>query len=503
MNLPAPVEHERVFLDDEIDDNIYIQFWFNKTTDKTKPDEWKIDHRLYNEYLKSTGLRRFGSDDNFIFIKIKQGVIYIVTITQIIDQVLEYIKNLDESNLNGIPVEVLESKFYSSPSTYFNRIKMSLIGEDKNLSINSDDKDSGYIYFSNCFVKCTSEGYEAYEYNKLPGYVFHNQIKNRKFKKASPEGMFKEFVFNISGKNNQRFNALKTMIGYLLHSFYETKMKAVNLTDSMISENAEGRTGKTLLGRAISHIKNVCEISGKDFDPSNKHKYQTAKIDSQIIFLNDLKKKFDFESLFNDISDAISIERKNMQPITIQAKMLIAANDTFRVEGASAQDRVIEFELANHYNVSFSPENEFGVWFFRDWDSNEWSKFDNFMMSCLSLYLKNGVLEADPINLDKRKQLQVTNRDFMEFMEKEIKEGIIVRRGNEFDKRELHTKFIQEYPEYKERHFLNRTSNFIVWLKAYAAHSPELRGDIAERPSNGKYLICFKKEEDQQNELPF
>ena len=110
--------------------------------------------------------------------------------------------------------------------------------------------------------------------------------------------MFSKFVFNISGQNDKRFESLKTLIGYLLHGFFETKMKAVNLTDSTISENAEGRSGKTLLGRAIALIKMVCEISGKDFDPTNKHKYSSVNLDTQIVFLNDLRKRFDFETLF-------------------------------------------------------------------------------------------------------------------------------------------------------------------------------------------------------------
>lgn len=384
--------------------NDYYKFWYSKIVNKQGEIEWKIDHLKFIEFLRFSGFRRYDINENYIFIKIEQRIIEIITVHRIMDEVIKYINSIDELHLDidGITRDELKSKFYTSPAIFFNDKKLSMLGVQSNLVMNADTKENGFIYYENGFVKCSADCSEILPYEKLDGYVFKDQIKKRKFRKDTDDGMFRNFVFNISGKNEQRFKSLQTMIGYLLHSFYETKMKAVNLTDSCISDNAEGRTGKTLLGHAISYIKNVAEISGKDFDPNNKHKYSAAKIDSQIVFLNDLQKKFDFESLFNDISDSITIDRKNMQPFTIRAKMLIAANDTFRIEGASAKDRVLEFELADHYNADFSPEDEFGVWFFRDWDETDWLKFDNFMINCLTSYLKEGVIEADPINLDKR-----------------------------------------------------------------------------------------------------
>lgn len=468
-------------------------FWFSRVLNKSGEIEWKIDHRKFIEHLLASGFRRFDISDNFIFIKIKDRIIDEVTITRIQDEVIKHIKALSKNGLGEISREELLSKFYISPGIYFNRIKLSMLGLEDNLTLNADTKDSGFIFYANCFVKCTSYGYETHPYEELDGYVFRNQIKNRNFRRFSSKGMFEKFVFNIADKNDQRFLALQTMIGYLLHSYYETKMKAVNLTDSSISENAEGRTGKTLLGRATAHIKNVCEISGKDFDPTNKHKYSTAKLDTQIIFLNDLKKRFDFESLFNDISDSITIDCKNMQPFTIRAKMLIASNDTFRIEGASAKDRVIEFELANHYSLEFSPEDEFGVWFFRDWDENEWLSFDNFMVGCLSLYLKHGVIEAESINLNKRKQIQHTNIDVVEFLDEKIKNGEL-RRGTDYDKSLLHSEFLQKYPDYTNDHSLKRTSNFTKYLKTYATYSTELGGSTKERRSDGRSLILFEKQ---------
>jgi hypothetical protein len=392
--------------------------------------------------------------------------------------------------------------FVRSPAFYFNDKKLSTLGVEENLKFVSDTKESGSIFYKNGFVKCTSEGYILHGYHELEGHIFKNQIKDRNFQVDNPEGMFYKFVFNISGQNDKRFQSLQTLIGYLLHSFYETKMKAVNLTDSTISDNAEGRSGKTLLGRAISLVKNVSEISGKDFDPTNKHKYATVSIDTQIVFLNDLRKRFDFETLFNDISDAITVDRKNLQPFIIRAKMLISSNDTFRIEGASAKDRVVEFELADHYNANYSPEDEFKCWFFRDWDPEEWQKFDNFMCGCLTSYLKNGILEPEQINLDKRKLRNQTNPEFMEFMEEKVKNGEI-KPNMFYDKKVLHEQFLDDYPEYRSDNWLKNPRNFNKYLITYAKYSSDLKSEVILQKSSGRNLIKFQKADEKETELPF
>lgn len=479
-------------------------FWFAEIV--KSETKWKIDHLKLIRFIRSKGYRRFDIGKDYIFVQIIDRVIDEITVTNIQDMIIDYINYLsydDElKHESGITRDQLLSKFYTSPAIYFNDRKQSVLGNEPGLKMNSDTKDYSFIYYANGFVKCSANGYQIHKYKKLEGHIFKNQIKNREFKNYSTEGMFRQFVLNISGKNEQRFLALQTIIGYLLHGYFETKMKAINLTDSSISDVAEGRTGKTLLGKAIAQIKNVCEISGKDFDPTNKHKYATASIDTQIIFLNDLKKKFNFESLFNDISEAITVDRKNLQPFQVRTKMIIAANDTFRIEGASAKDRVIEFELGEHYNANYSPEDEFKCWFFSDWNSDEWLKFDNFMMNCISLYLKHDVINAPPINLDKRKQIQHTNRDFVEFMEEKIETGEI-RKGIDYNKTELHNQFLENYPEYREDRWLKRTGNFTKYLKSYASYSIHLKGKIKERRTNGESLIKFAKIEDEPLKLEF
>ncbi len=487
-----------------------FEFWQSERINKQGELKWKIDHLKFIEFLQQSGFKRFDINDDYIFIQIKDQLIDEIPVVKIQDHVIQYIKSLVEGDLEGVTKDELLSLIYRSPAIYFNEKKLSILGVEENLKFVSDDKETGSIFYKNGFVKCSADGYKLKPYSDLDGYLFKNQIKEREFKEGSDEGMFRQFVYNISGKNESRFESLKTLTGYLLHSFFETKMKAINLTDSTISDNAEGRSGKTLHGRAIAYIKEVCEISGKDFDTTNKHKYASVSISSQIVFLNDLRKRFDFESLFNDISDAITVDRKNLQPFTIRAKMLISSNDTFRIEGASARDRVVEFELANHYNADYSPEDEFKCWFFRDWDEKEWSMFDNFMCGCLVAYLKNGIIEPDQINLDKRKLRNETNPDFVDFMDEKIDSGEILL-NKYYDKKDLLIEFLDQYPEYNKDKYASNPRIFNKYLRKFGEYA--LKATIEEMKSNKRGYIKFKsrnviesnltKSEAAAVELPF
>lgn len=483
--------------------NLYAEygirkFWLLADKGGQRNVELKIDHYEFINYIYDLGYRRYDVNNDFIFILLTGKIIDQVSITQIQDHIIRKIKELPDEfwEKEGTRQSQILTKLHAAPTVYFSKQKFSLIEPEKNLILNRDTRDKCFIYYRNGFVECTAEGYTFKPYSELENYVFRKQIKDRDFSVVSEEGYFWQYFTNITrnenGVDEERYYALRSMVGYLMHSFFDTKMKSVNLTDSDISENAEGRTGKTLLGRAISHIKSLCEISGKDFDPANKHKYSEVDLDTQIVFLNDLRKNFRFESLFNDISDHFTVDKKNQHPFPIKAKMLISSNDTLRTEGASAKDRVIEFEFSNYYHLNFGPNDEFGHFFFSEWNGEEWSRFDNFMVGCISLYLAKGILEVKPINLTKRKQIQHTNPDFVEFIDSLLAGGELVRE-KWYHKKELFDQFIEQYPEYKDDRWLKSLRNFTKYLKIYASNSEVLKGYQLERKSNGQSMIMFSQ----------
>ena len=458
----------------------------------------KIDYIKWIEVLYGLGFRRFDIDKNFVFVRIQNQIIDEVSVTQIQDVFINFLENLPEELSGDVSRDFLIGKFYRSPSHYFCDNRLNLLKPKEPFVFITDTKEECFLYFKNGFVHCTGAGYQLLQYEHLKGLIWKNQLVDHEFSVLNLTlqnpleiGEFSKFIFNVCGKDINRYESLTSIIGYMLHSDCSGKLKGVLLTDSKISDVANGRTGKTLLGQSFKHIKEYTEINGKDFDPANKHKYQEANLDTQIVHLNDVKKNFDIECVFNDITEEIVVDKKNIKPFKIKIKFMISSNKIIIIEGASAKDRVIEFEFSDYYSDVFSPEDEFQHRFFRDWDESEWMNFYNFFINCICTYLKKGIIKASQINLNKRKLLGITSNEFVDFMDDQVKSGEI-KPGIEYNKKELFDRFLIDSPDYAENKRFNQRK-FTEYLRAYAeysVHFSRINPEIQERKSgNIRYII--------------
>jgi len=131
--------------------------------------------------------------------------------------------------------------------------------------INRDTEKECFLYYQNGFVRITSETYELVPYDKMEGSVWAKQMLPRKFTMRTgkiegnaegtsadwnatvttdrPLGDFADFVWRICGEKQQRYISLCSIVGFLMHDFYEYKLKAIIFTDSLVSELLRG-TGK-------------------------------------------------------------------------------------------------------------------------------------------------------------------------------------------------------------------------------------------------------------------
>lgn len=469
------------------------------------------------DLLRSFGFVRYDVEKEFIYTKLCNNVIEEVHPNKIVDEFEEWIdshpQKIKLSDDEEIDKAFLMNKVYQGIGTYFSDKILARLRPESPIEINKDTNTTAHFYYKNGFVTLTKDGYTFSDYSKLKGYVWKNQILQRNFKKVSlPEelsdtgmiksqwGVFADFLFKVSGQDPERFFSLMSIVGYNLHNFTDRKCKATILTDSSISERAEGRTGKTLFGKALGQMVNCsdqgkvyCEISGKDFDPTYKHKYQDAAIDTKIIHLNDVVDYFQFNALYNDITEGISINRKGESPLRIKPKIIISTNRTIRIEGASDKDRCIEFEFANYFSDRRSPEQEYGHWFFRDWDETEWNLFDNFMILCTMTYMRTGIISPKTINLERRKLMDHTNREFVEWMDDNFRTGSI-KAGEWFCHKKLNDDFVTMYNDYRndKRHTQRR---FNKWLQNYANLNKQFINydeDKHRRKRNDGYDMMFE-----------
>ena len=108
-----------------------------------------------------------------------------------------------------------------------------------------------------------------------------------------------------------------------------------------------------------------------------------------------------------------------------------------------------------------------------DWDDDEWCVFDNYMISCLQVYLNEGLVESEFVNLKIRQLSAATSHDFIECvgLVKDSVSNDKLMEGVRIYKNELYFDFINEYPDYgpKSRMTISRQV-FYKWLHAYAEY---------------------------------
>lgn len=304
---------------------------------------------------------------------------------------------------------------------------------------------------------------------------------------------YEQFLWNVSDRNTDKFLSLCSVIGYLIHDYKEeSNAKAIVFYDSKIPVNGEpnGRTGKSLIGKAIEKVKEVVRVDGKNYDFKPTFTFQMVKPSSRIIDFNDVKSNFDFEKLFSVITDGMTIEYKNKTPFEIpfseSPKIMISTNYTIKGIGSSYKDRMFEIEISDFYNPTHKPKDDFGHDFFTDWDNTEWNAFFNFIIECVQLYLDEGLIGCASENIEVKKLLDSTSEQFVEFADNFIKVN------EESDIKLLYLEFKKfigfEMDMFNKCPVMQHT--FTSWLTIYA----NFKGlKISKRKSNGKQFVTFSE----------
>lgn len=468
----------------------------------------KIDHLVMCELLYESNFRRYDIEDSSVFVRIiNDRIIKQVNITEIMDFIFDYIDALPE-DLNtqwGVNVvKQIKKKVLSGVSSYFNTQKLYILKPKEPIIFNEDTMTEKFIYFENGFLKITKEKLDFLPYTFLRGYVWENEIIKRNYTKpaaSEDKNYVKKFFWLISGQKESRFNDLRIAAGYYAHDFYEYKLKALILTDSTISQGAEanGRTGKTLFCRLVGgmlssnsedpQIKTYVEINAKDFDPKEKFKYSACALDTKLIVLNDLRRNFDVDCVYNDVTEGVDVNKKGLHPFKIKAKMILTTNKTVKLSGDSDTDRFLEFEFGNYFSKAHGPEQEFKHWFFRDWSEEDYCRYYTFMAECVQAYFRNGskLNEPEQINLNKRKLIEQTNEDFIEWID-----NFQPVANKEYVKADLFESFIRDYPDWNNPTF--KQKRFTEWLKNFCNFSDQWKNynkDQNERRDAEKRYFKF------------
>ena len=463
------------------EENKEQKFW-------TKSDKGviKVVHILFKQFLEDNGFYKFCPEGskNYVFVKVTNNLIDHTDEKQIKDFVLNHLIELDDASIYN---------YFADNTRFFREEFLSLLSTIDIYFI-EDTKTTSYLYYKNCAIKVTKDSLDVLDYIDLGGYVWKDHVINRNFTKCDfSKSDYKKFIANICKQEEDRKLSMESTIGFLMHGYKNLSYcPAVILNDEVISDNPEGGTGKGIFMNALAQMKKVVTIDGKSFYFERSFAYQLVSADTQILVFDDVKKAFDFERLFSVVTEGLTLEKKNKDAIKIpfskSPKIAITTNYAIKGAGNSFVRRKWELELHQHYNKNFTPLDEFNKLMFGDWDDAEWCSFDNYMISCLQIFLSKGLVQSKFVNLKIRQLSAETCHDFIEWC------GII-NGTTENEKLKVDTRislqdgyydFIEQYPDYgpKAKLTISRIK-FNKWMVAYAVYktgvAPEEGRDMSGR----------------------
>ena len=489
-------------------ENVLVRLENEQSNSKfwTKNDKGviKIVHILFKSFLEENGFYKFNPEGSrsYVFVRVTNNLIDHTSEKEIKDFILNYLLEIDDITVYN---------YFAEHTRYFREEFLTLLSSIDVYFI-EDNKTTAYLYYKSGAVKVTQDSVTPIDYLDLGGYVWKDHVIDRTFVMCeSNECDYKTFISNICGGDESRIQSMRSTIGYLLHAWKNLSYSpATILNDEQISDSPEGGTGKGLFINALSHMKKVVVIDGKSFNFEKSFAYQLVSADTQILCFDDVSKHFNFERLFSVVTEGLTLEKKNKDAIKIpfskSPKVAITTNYAIRGKGSSFERRKWELELAQFYTREFTPLKEFGKLMFGEWNDDEWCAFDNFMIECLQLYLKSGLVKSEFVNLKIRRLSAETCHEFIEWcgILDDMPSNKMLTTNTKIFKQDLYFDFIEDNPDFapKSKMTVSRT-RFYKWLTAYNQY--KYKCDPEEGRDAGGRWIVFKniKDLEENGKLDF
>lgn len=403
--------------DSDIDDIIdfdfeddFLVFWDTDKNGKLSLNDYKFKLFLENRGFYKVQL----NDKEFTFVKVYNNIINEVNEIHIKDFVLNHVVEIDMNIYN----------FFAKSTTKFSENYLNQLAT-KELAMVRDSETESYLFFQNGVLKVTEEKKEIIEYINIGGFVWQKNIIPHNYSDIDCKSDFETFINNVCNKEEKRKLIVETALGYLLNTYKkQDEGLAIVFYDETLNDNPSGRTGKTLISKALGQCRKLVTLNGKEFNNKGQFPYQTINLDDNIICFDDMERTFKFETLFSIITGNLTLNKKNLQPIEIpfskSPKILFTSNYILSGVGDSHDARKVEIELYRHYSKKYKPVNEFGKLFFTQWSTEEWNCFFSYMISNIQKYFKHGLIYSELKTGKTKKLIANTCEDFYDFCENEF-----------------------------------------------------------------------------------
>jgi len=461
----------------------FLVFWDTDKNGKLSLNDYKFKLFLENRGFFKVQL----NEREFTFVKVYNNIINEVNEIHIKDFVLNHVVQIDMNVYN----------FFARSTTKFNESYLNQL-DTKDLTMIRDIPGTSYLFFKNKVVEVKVNSISFIDYINIGGFVWQKNIIPFDFESTTLPTDFETFIKNISNKDDKRKLILECAIGYLLSTYKkQDEGLAIVLYDETLNDNPSGRTGKTIISKALGHMRKLVTLNGKEFDNKGNFPYDVVNLDDNVICFDDMDRTFKLETLFSIMTGNLTLKKKFQQPIEIpfvrSPKILFTSNYILSGVGDSHDDRKIEIELFRHYSKSYKPFTEFGKMFFDDWNKDDWNAFFNYMIRNLQLYFKNGLQKSELKTGKTKKFIANTCEDFYDFCENEF----IWKPNNFYTTKEIKETYCDGHREVPRN---MNVSWFGRWLGMYF----DLKKWDREDTTNGgirKFSVSgFESKEDVNND---
>lgn len=209
-------------------------------------------------------------------------------------------------------------------------------------------------------------------------------------------------------------------IGYLCAQYKnQGKPWIVFLQDTKISEvgKSSGRSGKSLVSKALKYVRPDFYIEGRKMDDKNNFQfiYDGLTEFHDIIEVDDLAEFGDFTFFYTQTTGNRTVNSKHTSPFVLEyedsGKMIISSNFELPNTDSSTMARLLNCGVSdyyheqtkfNDYNESRSPLSKFGRQLYRDFTPDEWIQFYNFIAYCIQLSMRFDKIQPPMENLERR-----------------------------------------------------------------------------------------------------
>ena len=373
-------------------------------------------------------------------VRVSENVIYPVQDADLKHNILAYLEGLPYK-LDGVDRPFLLDQFYKQLRTLFHPEILETLPVLKPVEL-LDTPTTAYFCYLNGWVAINGQGETHLRpYEDLPAHVHEGSLIQRSHQPGGADVCdFATFAFRCAGQDDDRYRSVCSGLGYLLHRYKSPAItKVIILQDEIMEEGAEmGGTGKGLLIKAVSQLRDTVIEPGKQLDLTKSFAFQLVRPTTAVFCIDDPTKRFAFSELFNLASEGMKVEKKNRDafhlPYERSPKLAMTVNHALAGMGGSHRRRRFEIEVSGYYNANHTPKDEFGkVFFGSDWVAKDWADFDALMFACCQTYLREGLIEFKSENMTANRLESNTEVGFAAWMD-EYLDG---RLGQAIEKKTL------------------------------------------------------------------